>query len=169
RVHPSHARRTRIRIHALAVRIPGRDPADTRSHGYVRRGASARTCTTAPRSRPWGTDVRFRPRPSCWFPALLRGPAFSAPRQGQQPRGSMAPQRRLANKGPSEGQAAKRTRVSQEEDGDPQHAIVLARGDAGAEDSQLSHMTAGKGRGLKAVQTSKDIATNRKGIDGSEV
>jgi len=84
----------------------------------------------------------------------------------------MAPQRRLTNKGPTEGHAAKRARVSQEEEeeeDDGQHAIVLARGEPRAEDSQLSHMTAGKGRGLKAVQTSKDIATNRKGVDGSEV
>jgi len=81
----------------------------------------------------------------------------------------MAPQRRLTNKGPSEGQAAKRARVSEEEEDDGQYGIVLARGEAKDEDSQLSHMTAGKGRGLKAVQLSKDIATSRKGVDGSEV
>ncbi|CAK0840925.1 unnamed protein product, partial [Prorocentrum cordatum] len=57
----------RIHIHALAVWIPGRDPADRRSQRYVPRGASAKKLPISAESRPRGPRGRgygyaIRPR-----------------------------------------------------------------------------------------------------------
>eukprot|EP00959_Pyramimonas_sp_CCMP1952_P421137 8822134-Pyramimonas_sp.AAC.1 len=53
-----HERRAYPQPHPRAVWIPGPDPADTRSHGYVPRGASAKNRPATAGSRPRGHAAR---------------------------------------------------------------------------------------------------------------
>mmetsp|Transcript_108582 Transcript_108582/g.306113 ORF Transcript_108582/g.306113 Transcript_108582/m.306113 type:complete len:135 (+) Transcript_108582:96-500(+) len=79
----------------------------------------------------------------------------------------MAPKRRLEGKGPADGR--KRGR----EDGEQETALAKVESAEPAEEKEAAagairpHVNRGGGRGLKAVQSSKELSTNARRTDGS--
>mmetsp|Transcript_110531 Transcript_110531/g.323380 ORF Transcript_110531/g.323380 Transcript_110531/m.323380 type:complete len:139 (-) Transcript_110531:201-617(-) len=85
----------------------------------------------------------------------------------------MAPKRRMRGKAPLalEAPPAKKPREAQEDEAPPRTrpSVVIVDDDKPPQETAIVPITAGKGRGLKAVQQSKEMSSNCAKRDGTTI